>query len=72
MVYVVNDGGQVVAGRSRDNNLLGTSLNVGRSLLLRGIETCALKNNVYTQLTPRQLCSVGFCIDGDLLTINDD
>ena len=72
MVYIVNDSGQIVTSRSRDNNLLGTSLDVGRSLLLRSIETCALENYVNTQLTPRQLSSVGLCIDSDLLTINDD
>ena len=72
MVYIVNDSRQIVTSRSRDNNLLGTSLNVSRSLLLRCIETCALQNYVNTQLTPRQLSSVGLCIDSDLLTINDD
>ena len=70
MVNVVNDGGQVVASRSRDNNLLSTSSQVSRSLLLRSIETCALQNNVYIQLAPRQLSSVRNSIDGNLLAIN--
>ena len=72
MVYIVNDGGQIVTSRSRDNNLLSTSLDVSRSLLLRCIETCALQNYVYVQLTPRQLSSVRNSIDSDLLTINYD
>ena len=72
VVYVVNDGGQVVAGRSRDHNLLGTSLDVSRSLLLRSVETGALQNNVNIELAPRQLGSVGNSVDGNLLTINDD
>ena len=72
MVYIVNDSRQIVASRSRDNNLLGTSSQVSRSLLLRSIETCALQNNVYVQLAPRQLSSVRNSVDSDLLTINND
>ena len=72
MVYIVNDSGQVVAGRSRDNNLLSTSSQVSRSLLLRSIETCALQNYVNVQLTPRQLSSVRNSINSNLLTINND
>ena len=72
MVYVVNDGGQVIASRSRDNNLLGTSGQVSRSLLLRGIETCALEHDVNVELAPRQLSSVRNSVDGDLLAINND
>ena len=72
MVYIVNDGGQIVTSRSRDNNLLSTSGQVSRSLLFRGIETCALQNNIYVQLAPRQLSSVRNSIDSDLLTINND
>ena len=72
MVNVEYDGGQIVTSRSRDNNLLSTSSQVSRSLLLRSIETCALQNNVYIQLAPRQLSSVRNSIDGDLLAINYD
>ena len=42
------------------------------SLCLGGIETCALENHVNFQFAPREFCSVGFCIDGDLLAVNDD
>ena len=72
MVHVVNDSGQIVAGRSRDNDLLGTSGQVGRSLLLRCIETSALQNDVNVQLTPRQFSSVRNSIDSNLLAINND
>ena len=45
---------------------------MGRSLLLRGVEACALKNDVDSELAPRQLGSVRLSIDRDLLAINDD
>ena len=72
MVYVVNDSRQVVASRSRDNNLLSTSSEVSRSLLLRCVETSALENYVNIEFTPRQFCSVWLSIDSDLLAINYD
>ena len=53
-------------------DLLGTSGQVGRSLLLRCIETSALQNNVNVQLTPRQFSSVRNSIDSNLLAINND
>ena len=72
MVYVVDDGGEVLTGWSGDNNFLSTSLDVSRSLLLRGVETCALEHYVNVQFAPRKLGSVGLCVDGDFLTVNDD
>ncbi len=72
MVGVVDDGGEVIACRSGDDDLLCAGLDVCGSLCLGGVETCALENNVYLQLAPGEFCRVGFCIDGDFLTVNDD
>jgi hypothetical protein len=72
VVGVVHDGGKVIACRSGDDNLLGTSLEVSRSLFLGGVETGALEHYVYIQLAPRELSGVGLCINGDLLAIHDD
>ena len=72
MVNVVNNRGEVLAGRSGDDHFLSTSSEVGRSFLLRGVEACALKNDVDSEFAPRQLGSVRLSIDRDLLAINDD
>ena len=72
MVDVVNDGGQVVAGGSGDNDLLGAGVDVSLSLGLGSIETGALQDNVHTQLAPGQLGSVGLGIDGDLLAVHNN
>ena len=72
MVCVVNDSREIVTCWSRDNYLLSTCCKVSRSLLLRCIETCALKYYVNTKLTPRKLSCVRLSVDSDLLTINDD
>ena len=72
VVGVINDGREVIASRSGNNDLLCAGLDVSGSLCLGGIETCALENHVNFQFAPREFCSVGFCIDGDLLAVNDD
>ena len=72
VVNVVNDGRQIVACRSRDNNLLCASLDMCRSFSLAGIETCALENYVDTQFAPRQLSCVRLSVDSDLLAVNGD
>jgi hypothetical protein len=72
VVGVVNDGWEILAGGSRDNDLLGTSLNVSRSLLLRSIETSALEHYIYIEFAPRKLSSIWLSIDGDLLAVNSD
>ena len=72
VVYIVNDSGEVIACGSRDNNLLSTGVDVSLGLSLGYIETCALENNVNTELTPRKISSVGLSVDGDLLAVNDD
>ena len=41
-------------------------------LVLRAVETCALENNVYADLAPRELSSVGLSIDFKGLAVNGD
>ena len=72
VVYVVNDGGQVVASGSGDNNLLGAGVDVSLSLSLGGVEAGALQHDIHAQLAPGQLSSVGLSVDGDLLAVHND
>ena len=72
MVNVVNDGGQVIAGRSGNDDLLGAGVDVRLSLGLGSVETGALQDNVHTQLAPGQLGSVGLGVNGDLLAVDGD
>ena len=55
MVDVVHDGGQIAAGRSGDDDLLGASVDVGLSLSLAGVEAGALENDVDVEVAPRQV-----------------
>ena len=72
VVDIVNDGGQVVASGSGDDDLLGTGIDVSLSLSLGSVEASALQDNVNTQLAPGQLGSVGLCVNGNLLAVNND
>ena len=72
LVDGVNDGLQVVACRSRDNDLLSASLNVSHALLLAGVEAGALQNDIDVQLAPRSILSVLDSVDLDLLAIDND
>ena len=72
LVDRVDDGLQVVAGRSRDNDLLSASSDVSHALLFAGVEAGALQNNVNADLAPRAILSVLNGIDLDLLAIDDD
>ena len=58
VVYVVNDGGQVVACGSGNNDLLGACIDVSLRLFLGGVEAGALQHNVYIQLAPRAVVGV--------------
>ena len=42
------------------------------ALCLRGIEAGAFENDVYAELAPRKVLSLGLRIDGDFLSVNDD
>ena len=72
LVDGVDDGLQVVAGGSRDNDLAGASLDVSLSLSLAGVEAGALQNDVDAQLAPGAILSILNCVDGDLLAVDDD
>ena len=72
LVDRVDDGLQVVAGRSRDNDLLSASSDVSHALLFAGVEAGALQNNVNADLAPRAILSVLNGVDLDLLAIDDD
>ena len=67
-----HDGGQIVAGRSRDNNLLGAGGDVRHGLFLLGVEAGALQHNVYIQLAPGAVGGVLFGVDLDLGAVHDD
>ena len=72
VVYVVNDGLQILTSRCRNHNVLSTSVDVCHGLLLRAVETCALENYVDVKILPWKVCSVLLLVDLDLLTIYDD
>ena len=72
LVDRVDNGLQVVAGRSRDNDLLSASSDVSHALLFAGVEAGALQNNVNADLAPRAILSVLNGVDLDLLAIDDD
>ena len=72
MVYVVNNGRQIVSGRSGDDDVLGTGIDMSLSLRLGGVETGALENDVNTQFSPRKVLSLGFRINGDFLAADSD
>ena len=72
MVYVVNDGRKVVASRSGNNNFLSACIDMSLCFCFGGVESGTLQNYVYTNLAPRKLCSVCFCVDFDLFAINSD
>ena len=72
MVYIVNDCLKVVSSRSGNNYVLSTCIDMSLSFVFGCVETCALKNYVYTDLSPRKLCSVSLSIDFDLFSVNND
>ena len=72
MVYIVNDGGQVVSSRSGDNNLLSACIDVSLSLSLGGVESSTLQNYVNADLSPGKLCSVSLSVNLNLFSIYSD
>ena len=71
-IDIENDGLQVIACRSGDNNLLCACVDVSHGLFLGSIETGAFENDVNIELTPGAVCCILFSIDSDFLTVNDD
>ena len=70
MVDVEHDGGEVIARRSGDDDLLGAGVDVSLGLGLAGVETGALQHDVDVELAPRELCRVSLGVDGDLLAVD--
>ena len=58
MVYVVNDGRQVVASRSGNNNFLSACIDMSLCFCFGGVESGTLQNYINTDLSPRKLCCV--------------
>jgi len=63
LVNGVNDGLEIAACGSRDNDLLSACIDVSLRLFERAVETGTLENNVYAKLAPGAVVSVFFSID---------
>ena len=72
MVYIVNDGRKVVTSRSGNNNFLSACIDMSLCFCFGGVESGTLQNYINTNLSPRKLCCVCFCINFDLFSINSD
>lgn len=64
--------GHVVLGRSRDNDLLGSALQVQGSSLFLCESTGALSYIVGAFFSPRKLCGVSLAEESNLLTIDNE
>ena len=67
-----DDGDVLVLGRSRDQDLLGTGLQMGLGLGGVREETSGLDDDIDTQLTPGKVCRILLRKSLDLLAANDD
>ena len=80
MVYAVNNSGiNRITRRCRNNDFLGTGINMCLRLFFAGKEACALKHYVNAKLTPRQVGRVAFskyfnavAIDYQLISLDRD
>ena len=72
LVDAVNDGGQIIASGSGDDDLLGAGVDVGLALFLAGVEAGALQHDVHVQLAPGAVGGVLLGVDLDLLAVDDD
>ena len=69
VIDIVNDCLEVIACRSGNNNVLCSCIDVRHGLRFGSIESGALQNDINVQILPRKVCSILFCIDGNLLAI---
>ena len=72
VVDVEDDGLEVFARRSGDDDFAGASVDVGHRFVFGGVEAGAFENDVDAELAPRQILSLRFGIDGDFFAIDDD
>ncbi len=70
IVDAVDDGGKVVACRSRDDDFLGTRVDVRLGLRFGSVETGAFEDDVDIEFAPGKFGSVGLGIDGDLFAVD--
>lgn len=67
-----DDGLEIFASRGRDDDLLGTGLDVGHGFLFAAVESSALQDDVYAKFAPRELIGFWFGINGDFLAVDGD
>ena len=67
-----HDGREIVACRSRDDDLLRACVNVSLRLFLGAVEAGALEHNINAELAPRQILCILFCIDLEGLAVHGD
>ena len=72
MVYIVNDGRKIASGRCGNDNVLSAGIDMSLCFCFGGVESGTFQNYVYSDLSPRKLCSVSFCINLDFFSINSD
>ena len=72
MVDAHHEDGGVILGRSRDDSLLGATLDVGADGVLVHEDTSALGDVVGADLTPRDLAGIGLLEDVDLGSVDFD
>ena len=72
VVDVVDDCGKVVACGSRDDDFACACVDVCLCFCFGGVETRAFQNDVHAEFAPGKFCSFCFCVDGDLLAVDDD
>ena len=63
---------EIVSSRSGNDNMFSTCIDMSLSFIFRCIETCTLKNYVYTDFSPWKFCSVSFCINFDFFSVYCD
>lgn len=72
MVDIVDNGGDVISRRSGDDHLFRPGLQVGGSLLSAGVEAGAFQHHIHPQFPPGEFAGVGFGVDGNGVSINQD
>lgn len=70
LVVDAHDEHRSIGGGSRDDNLLGTALQMGTSLVLCGEDTSGLDDVVGTGLAPGDLSGVLLCVELDGLAVD--
>ena len=72
MVGVVNDGRKIISCRCGNYNLTSAGIDMSLCLLFAGVESGALQNYIYLQLTPRAVICIRESINLNLFTTYSD